>query len=217
MIGAPGSGPRRLARRRIATRAVILVAGSGAAMAGAVADSRLVVAVAVAATVAAVRRYRPLIARARAGADAEEMVATALRRCRAGLVAHSVRLPEARGDLDVVILGPVAAVIEVKRASGRTVVRSDGTVRVGRRLIPGNPARQVLGGAASLRRFLGDVERVDAVLCVTGMRQRPRWVEVGAGELVVCSARHLGRVVRRLPSRLDARQAARAIGRLDAS
>ena len=214
MIGAPGSGPRRLALRRSATRAAVVVAGLATSLTGVMAESPVLLVVGVVATAGAVRRYRPLIARARAGAAAERTVAATLRRCRAGLVAHSVRLPGGRGDLDVVILGPAAAVVEVKRASGRTVVHRDGTVRVGRRLLPGNPVRQTLGGAAALRRFLGDVERVDAVLCVTGMRQRPRRVSVGSGELTVCSARHLARVVRRLPPRLDAGQSARAIGRL---
>ena len=83
------------------------------------------------------------------------------------------------------------------------------------------PGRELIFGTVFLERivdldenFLGDVERVDAVLCVTGMRQRPRRVSVGSGELTVCSARHLARVVRRLPPRLDAGQSARAIGRL---
>jgi hypothetical protein len=126
-------------------------------------------------------------------------------------VIFGVRLPGG-GDADVVVLGPMVAVVEVKRAVGRVRCLEDGAVAVDGRRLPGRAVRQAVAAAAAVRSRLAGVDHVDAVLCVTGMQQRPRRVAAGRGEVVVCSARHLRRTLRRLPVRLG-RGEGRTLGR----
>lgn len=207
--GRPGSTPRLLARRRrLAAIGVVVVGAIGAALllvAGLAATGLAVIVVAWFAR-------RSLLAgssRALAGARAEQLVAGAVRRVRAHAVVFNARLPGRRGDVDVVLLGPMVAAVEVKRGTGRVRWSPDGRVRVGGRLLPGRPLGQVVAQAAALRRALDGVDHVEAVLCVTGMRQRPRLAVVNDVEVWVTSARHLRRVAHRMPRRVGRQEAER--------
>lgn len=145
------------------------------------------------------------IARARAGAEAEAEVAARLRGF--GTVVFGWRPPGVRYDVDVVVLAPALSAVEVKRAVGRVRVRPDGAVLVDGDPIPGEPLRQVVRGAAAVRHTLDEDDLVGAVLCVTGMRQRPRWVEWQGTPVAICSARHLRRVLRRAGPSVSRREA----------
>ncbi len=133
--------------------------------------------------------------RARAGESAELEVGRHLGGF--GTVVFGWRPPGVRFDVDVVVLEPCLAAVEVKRAEGRVRRRSDGVVLVGGVPIPGDPLRQAVRGAACVRQAADVEELVGAVLCITGMRQRPRVFEWSGTPVTVCSARHLRRVLRR--------------------
>ena len=135
------------------------------------------------------------VARARSGLIGERLVARHLRRF--GVVIHGWVPPGRRGDVDVVVLAPCVAAVEVKRAEGKVRARGD-SVLVGGRPLPGAPLRQAVSGAVAVRAALDSPVPVHAVLCVTGMTQRPRVMSSGQVPVVVCSARHLKRVLRRL-------------------
>jgi len=154
-------------------------------------------------------RLRRRSARAAVGAAAERLVATHVRRLRAGGIIWGHRPPGRRGDIDLVVLGPWLAAAEIKYGAGRVRVYADGTVRAGRTRLPGHPARQAVGSAAALRRSLGSPELVDAILCVTAMRGRTQVVETDHGELTVTSARRLRSAIRRLPQRTTRSQGRR--------
>jgi len=141
------------------------------------------------------------IRRARAGAGAESATSTHFRFVRVEAVMFD--LPVAPGDIDVVVLGPVAAAVEVKRASGKVRIRRDGSMAVGGRPIPGHPGRQAIAGASRLSTQLGNGVWVDPVVCLTGMAGRPRVTEICGQSVVVCAPRHLSRVLKRLPRRLE--------------
>ncbi len=153
--------------------------------------------------------------RAEAGHRGETEVAEALHRVRADAVVHGARLPGHRGDVDIVVLGPMVAAIEVKRSTGRVRWRRDGSVWVGGRRLPGRPLRQAVAQAAAVRRSLRLGAPVDAVLCVTGMRQRPRLARLDSSDVWITSARHLRRVLRRLPPAMDRRAARDAAASLE--
>lgn len=160
------------------------------------------------------RASRTRAARAHAGAAAEHDAAARLRRVRAAAVAYDVRLPGLHSDVDAIVLGPMAAAVEIKRAYGRVRCYGDGTVRAGRNALPGRPLAQAIAQAAAVRRTVGNVDHVDAVLCVVGMRQRPRLVDVNGVDVWVTSLRHLRRVLRRLPNRIARDDAKRAAAEL---
>lgn len=153
------------------------------------------------------------VRRARSGAVGEKDMARWLRGF--GTVVFGWRPPGVRYDIDVVVIEPCLAAVEVKRAEGRLRLRSDGTVVVGGVPIPGEPLRQAVRGAATVRRAIGTTELVAAVVCITGMRQRPRVWEWSGTLVVVCSGRHLRRVLRALEpshSRSQARQIVSSLG-----
>jgi hypothetical protein len=152
--------------------------------------------------------------RAAAGGRAEARVGARLARMRADAIIFNARLPGVRGDVDVVVLGPMAAAVEVKLGAGRVRVKPDGRVVVGGRPLPGRPIRQAVAMAAATRRAAGLATPVDAVVCVSEMRQRPRLVEVDGIPVWVSSARHLRRVLRRLPKEVDRPTALEAADRL---
>lgn len=152
------------------------------------------------------------IRRAAAGVRGERAVAATLG--RSATVVFGWQPPGARFDVDVVVTWPALAAVEVKHAAGRVGTRDDGSVRVGGAWLPGLPMRQAVRGAASLRRHLGVDPPVTAVLCVTGMSQRPRLATSSGVPVVVCSQRHLRRVLRRLP-RSDRRDADAWVERLE--
>jgi hypothetical protein len=161
------------------------------------------------------RRAGAGIARARAGDRAEKEVAVILRRLRPEALLFDVRLPGMRGDVDAVVLGPMCATVEVKRAHGRVRLVGDGGVVVGGRRVPGAPLRQALAAAVATRRTLDIDATVEAVLCVTGARGRARPVSVGNGVVWLTSARRLRRTLRRLPRVLDRRTARSLVARLE--
>ncbi len=149
--------------------------------------------------------------RARAGESAEVEVGRQLRGF--GTLVFGWQPPGVRFDVDVVVLEPCLAAVEVKRAEGRVRRRSDGAVLVGGAPIPGDPLRQAVRGAAFVRQMADTDELVGAVLCITGMKQRPRVMEWSGTSVTVCSARHLRTVLRRVrprTSRRDARDLARS-------
>lgn len=203
--GSAGASPRHLVRSwRLRQLAAVLVA------------VLFVVAVAyglpplfaLAAVVSAYAVYtvgEGRVARATAGAQAEAEVADHLRGF--GTVVFGWRPPGVRYDVDIVVLEPTLTAVEVKRAAGRVRVRSDGLVLVDGEPIPGEPLRQAVRGAAAVRRALDEEDLVGAVLCVTGMRQRPRWMEWEGATVAICSARHLRRVLRRAGPRVGRREA----------
>lgn len=136
------------------------------------------------------------VARARAGLVGERAVSRSLRGF--GTVVYGWVPPGWRSDVDVVVVEPCVAAVEVKQAQGKVRTRDDGTVTVGGSRLPGAPLRQAVGGAAAVRRALATPVPVHAVLCVTGMSQRPRVATSNGVPVVVCSVRHLRRVLRRL-------------------
>jgi|GEM_PF-3294111 len=206
-IGYPGASPRRLARtRRWRARLV--------ATAGVLAASLLLVAglpLAGLGVLLAALASRSVLAgraeRAAAGANAERRVAEHLGRLRADVIIHNARSPGFSGDVDIVVLGPMAAAVEVKLGAGKVRLAADGQVRVAGRLLPGRPLRQAVAMAAATRRTTGLAAPVAAVLCVSEMRQRPRLVDVDGVAVWVTSARHLRRVLLRLPHHLDRAEA----------
>ncbi len=201
--GRPGRSARRIARSRhlgAGFALVVAVVGGASLLAiGAPLAGLAVVAIGWLMS----RRASTGARRAQAGRDAEIEVAHRLRRVRAAAIVYDARFPGRSGDVDVVVLGPMAAAVEVKRGSGRVRCKPDGRVVAGGRELPGAPLRQALAQAVATRRAVGLDARVEAVLCVTEMRQRPRLVGVGDDEVWVTSMRHLPKVLRRLPRSID--------------
>lgn len=199
--GRPGQYARRLALIRNAGGRLILVSSILIAVAvSAVGFPGMAFVVFVAGSAGAARMRRRA-RQAAAGAAAERFVASHVQRLRAGGMIWGHRPSGRRGDIDLVILGPWVAAIEIKRGSGRVKVYADGAVKVGRTWLPGSPVRQAVGNAAALRRTLANQDYVDAILCVSEMRGRTRIVETEHGEVVVTSARRLRSAIRGLPRR----------------
>ena len=210
--GAPGRHPARLARRRTRSSIAATVVGFGGAFA-AVLSGRPALALTFVVVGLMVRhRLRGRAYAARVGAEAESAVAERIRGFRPEVALFGLDLRGRRADVDAVVLGPVAATVEVKRASGRVRVMDDGTVRVGRTWLPGRPLSQAAAHAAAVGRFTE--EHVEAVLCITGMRQRGRVFDHGSTEVWVTSARRLPATLRRLPRVLTSREARQLAQRL---
>jgi len=212
VYGRPGSSADRLLRRRLwwhrLAGLLTLVAVVAALAYGRPFGALVVLMVGLGVR----RRLRRRAAAADVGAEAEIDVAERLRRFRPAALLFDVDLRGRRSDVDAIVLGPVCAVIEIKRAGGRAVYLDDGRVRAGGRWLPGRPLGQTAAHAAALRAEV-DVP-VEAVLCLTRLRGRPRIVEYGRTEVWVTSARHLRRVLRRLPHVLDRAEAKRAAASL---
>jgi hypothetical protein len=171
-------------------------------MAGAVAAagvgtrSVLTVVVGVALSAVVVRYTAGGLARAAAGVAGEREVARQLRRARVEVVLFGVRPGRGRWDVDAVVLGPCLAAIEVKRCAGRVRVCGDGSVWVGGRQIPGRPLSQTVAGAVAIEEALEVA--VTPILCLTGMRGRPRTYRLNDSDVIVCSSGHLRRILGRL-------------------
>ena len=213
----PGLGASRLALRRRVSGWMIGAATLTASLTAVELDRPLAAIGIGAAGWLGIRWMRARARRAIAGRDAERRVARMVRRARPRATLWNLWLSGITGDVDVLALGPMAAVVEVKRGQGRVRIDPDRTVRVGGRFIHGDPLRRTARTARVLSRRFG--VDVDAVVCIEGMRQRPRHVDVPApGDpdraVVVCAARHLPRVLRRLERRLDPRAADALAGAL---
>lgn len=142
-----------------------------------------------------------------AGINAEMSVAKALRNTEFAMVAFGALL--AHGDCDVIVAGPQLAIVEVKHGRGRVRVE-DGRLRDDRKQFGKDPIRQATGQAAAVRQLVGGF--VDAVVCVTGMENRP----FSYKNTVVCSAADLPEVLRSLPARVSKLQTATIAGQLRA-
>jgi len=99
------------------------------------------------------RRYQGDYARAVTGARAEESVARLLAGCGAQVLLNGVMLGS--GDIDHVVMGPVAAAIETKYGRGRIIMDRKGRLVVGSRTLPKDPVAQAERNAAMLSKRLG--------------------------------------------------------------
>jgi len=212
IYGIPGSSSDRLLRRRLRAHRLVGLAAAGAVVLAVAVGRPATAVVVVLVGILARRHLRGRAAAADLGSQTEIIVAHRLRRFRPDVLLFDVDLRDRRADVDAVVLGPVAATIEVKTARGRAQYLDDGRVRVGGRWLPGRPLAQAASHAAAVGRW--SPVHVEAILCLSGMWGRPRLVEYGATEVWVTSARHLRRVLRRLPRVLDRPTARRLADRL---
>lgn len=153
------------------------------------------------------RTSRIAAAKNTAGINAEMAVAKALRNSSFAMVSYGSLL--AHGDCDVIVAGPQLAIVEVKHGRGHVRVE-DGRLRDDRKPFGKDPIRQATGQAAAVRQLAGGF--VDAVVCVTGMENRPFTYK----NTVVCSAADLPQVLAGLPPRISKLQAATLTGQLRA-
>ncbi|QKG23259.1 hypothetical protein [Actinomadura verrucosospora] len=140
------------------------------------------------------RTLRPA-GRAAAGTRPGRRARAAIRRTAAGAAAYGVALGDRDGDCGAVVVTrwQGTAAVEVRPGDGRVTADGD-AIRVGRRVLDGDPARR----AADRARWLAD--RLDgadvlAVVCVPGMTNRP----FTASGVLVCGARDVRRVLRTAP------------------
>lgn len=212
VLGVPGSYAatmRRAAWRRAAPWVVASVVCWLLAAAAVVRAVPVLVALAVGAAVLLWRAAgEPMrqAAIAGAGITAERAAASALRRVRVDVVMFGTLLG-AGGDADVIVLGPSAAVVEVKAGAGLVTGTATGLARNGRPM-RGDAAGQAHRQADALEAFLG--RPVVRIVCVSRMTN-PTFRHRG---VVVCSARDLPRVISALPASLagvDPRTAAAAL------
>ena len=225
---AGGFVTRQMWRRRgtaalYAASAVLLAVAAAVSFAGAVLSGtralQVVAAVAGAAAAAGCAlvwtrssRFLRQARRAAVGARSEREVRTAVRRTGSVAAAYGLVLGGRGGDCDVVVFtrGCGAAAVEVKTGHGE-VVAGEGRLRVGRRVLHGDPVRQAANQARQLSRKLNG-GTVQAVVCVPGMSNRPfstRPSKNGA-EVWVCSARDLKAVLDRATRVFDSAAEAEA-------
>ncbi|TDC44456.1 NERD domain-containing protein [Actinomadura sp. KC345] len=201
-----------------AAAAALLAATAAGSFAGAVlSGTRPLQAVAAVAGLAAVMgcgfvwtrssRFLRQARQAAVGARSERDVRTAVRRTGSVAAAYGLLLGGRGGDCDAVVFtrGCGAAAVEVKTGHGE-VVAGEGKLRVGRRVLHGDPVRQAANQARLLSRRLNG-GTVQAVVCVPGMSNRP--FSTGAG-VWVCSARDLKAVLDRAPRVFDSAAEAEA-------
>jgi hypothetical protein len=213
VIGVPAQYAKRLRRENVA-KAVASGAGSLVAVAAAPWASSFAggvgVVIALAAAGAGVyvcQQARVAIAKNTAGIKAETAAARSLRGTSFDLVAYGALVGS--GDCDVIVAGPQLAVVEVKH--GRGVVRVEsGRLRDDRKRFSRDPVRQATSQASAVGKLAGAF--ADAVVCVTGMTNRPFL----CGNTIVCSAADLPGVLATLPRRLSQLQAASLAGQLRA-
>lgn len=221
IYGQPGGYAGTLARRALTRGAVFQVPGlaAGAAALAALVSAgpdgsppwpliAVLAALAAAGTIAA-RPHWDAASRALVGRRSELRVARSLRRSRAHAVVHGALLG-AGGDADHVVLGPAAVVVETKTGSGTVRVGRDGRIETHRsvqsgsgagqhrrRTIPGDPAGQAARQARQLGRAVG--QHAYAVVCIPDMANAP----LRNGDVIVCSARDLPKVIDALPATVD--------------
>lgn len=136
-------------------------------------------------------RYSGEYARAMSGVRAEDEVARALGSTGGALLLNGVLL--GAGDIDHVLLGPVAAAIETKYGRGRISVSPEGRLLVGSKVLPRDPIAQAARNAAMLSRRLG-VSCTAVVVISSGEGQA--FMSRG---VYVTSLRDLPALVRSLP------------------
>jgi flagellin-like protein len=137
--------------------------------------------------------------KAEIGWRSEKRVASVLDRCGAAAVVHGALLG-AGGDVDHMVLGPVAVAVETKTGGGRVRIEH-GRVVAGRRTVPGDPVAQARRQAVALGRALG--VRTSAVVCLPDMSNRP----FKSGDVAVCSLNDLAAVIAAQPHQLSPDQA----------
>ena len=212
IYGTAGASASMLEHRRQRLRQITGIA-VGAGVIGGILVGRPMAALFLAVMGFLVRyRLRGLAYAARAGAKGEADVAERLRAFRPDVLIFDLNVRQQRSDIDAVVLGPMVATIEVKAARGRVRAMSDGTIRVGGVWLQGHPIGQAARHASSLGDYTE--HHVEAVLCITAMRGRPRYVEYGNTEVLLTSTRYLRRTLRRLPRVIkpaEARQIARLV------
>jgi hypothetical protein len=143
--------------------------------------------------------------RALAGIVSEQRVLAAIRDSSAAVVVNGAKLDERAGDIDHVVLGPMAAIVETKTGAGAVTIQGD-QLRCNARLLRGASLRKVRAQADAIGRLTG--VSVTPVLCVVNMEGGP----LTAGAVVICSADELPGVLDGLPQALDESQA-RTFGR----
>ncbi len=127
--------------------------------------------------------------KAKAGIDAENQVAKALRNVPAAAVIHGALLGKG-GDADHIVLGPMAALIETKHGRGEVSVNAS-QVFAGRKKLPKDPIGQANRQAAALRKKIKG-RYVQSILCVTQMSNSP----FQHNGVIVCSIKDLPSVLR---------------------
>ncbi len=200
-------------RRRLRAWTWVAAAGLGA-LAAMTLDQPIVAAGMVALGAVRHRHLTGSSRRASVGAQAERLVARRIRRVRPAVHRSGVWLRGGSGDLDALVLGPMAAIVEVKYGRGRVRPERSGGLVVGRRRLPGRPMASLCRNGDVLERHLRI--SVDLVLCVTEMSGRSRRVWYEGRMVRVCSARRLPGVLRSLERRLTAADAHRLDDRLTA-
>ena len=157
--------------------------------------------------VATVRDVSHSYRRALAGVMAEQRALGALRSSAAAAIVNGARPDRSAGDIDHVVLGPMAAVVETKSGEGDVTVQGD-ALRCNNRVLRGASLRKVRSQARALSHAVG-VE-VAPVVCVVGMRGEP----FAAGGVTVCSASSLPEVVDALPEVISPEEALSVAKRL---
>jgi hypothetical protein len=145
--------------------------------------------------------------KALAGIVSEQRVLAAVRDSRAAVVVNGARPSERAGDIDHVVLGPMAAVIETKTGAGTVTAQGD-QLRCNTRPLRGASLRQARSQAQTVSRMLG--VPVATVVCVVDMAGDP----IVVGGVTVCSAETLPDVLDALAPALDATTALEAARKL---
>lgn len=163
-----------------AVLAAMVLGGGAAVLAVDTPVLRVVCALVAAAAVAGcretwVRSARSLrrAGRSAIGARSEREARAAVRRAGAAAVGYGLVLDGGRGDCDIVVFTRKggAAAIEVKTGHGEVQV-SDGTMRVGRRVLEKSPTGQAAHQARLLSRSL-DHKKTLGIVYVPGMTNPP--------------------------------------------
>lgn len=205
--GQPGATAAAIAARRRQGRLLAFLLGIAGLLLGMATGTPAIAIFTVLIALLIGYRLNGLAYAADAGAAAEVEVARRLQRLKPTVLLFDVDLRDGRSDVDTIILGPWVATVEVKRARGFVVAMDDGTVRAGRTWLPGRPVAQAAHHAARIGQFSDAY--VTAVLCLTRMWGRARYVEYGNTEVLVTNLRRLNRNIRRLDRSLGARDAKR--------
>jgi hypothetical protein len=146
--------------------------------------------------------------KARAGVLAERRTADVLNRAGFRLVAHGAVLPGG-GDVDHVVVGSGACVVETKHGRGPVQALRDGRVVVNGRLLRGRPLQQAARQAAAVRSMTG--QWTGAVVCIVDGQVVPTEVR----GVWVCSLRDLPSTVARAEGKtLSDRQVDELVARL---